>query len=68
MEWNCTDIKYPTKYMQCLVILKGSKYIQCNAWNEKHQCWDDISGDDYMFDKYMVLYWMEFPNIPVFSN
>ena len=28
------------------------------VWNEMYECWDDSEGDDYMYDKDDVEYWM----------
>lgn len=38
--------------------------IKLLCWNFIEQCWDDEFGDDYMYDKEQVEYWMDIPAVP----
>lgn len=52
-------------YPQRLVLASThSGDIELLCWNFTEQCWDDAYGDDFMYYKEDVEYYMNIPEIP----
>jgi len=60
MKWKNTEIDgYPKD--DGLVFVSNGKYIDAACWNSYHECWDDVSCDDYYLEKEAFKFWLAPP-------
>jgi len=70
MEWIKTSERLPKKsdsliHSQTLCITYRNGNIEILVFNHYHQCWDDSSGDDFMYHIHEIEYWMPLPEPPI---
>jgi hypothetical protein len=70
-NWVSTADRLPEKtgksvyeHIYCLVVKRGTLYIEILAWNCEEKCWDDDAADEYECDATDVSFWMPFPDPP----
>lgn len=68
-EWVETSDRLPenpdtTRYscVECYVVVDGE--IRRALWNCQHEVWDDMSGDDFLFEPQEPSHWMKTPDTP----
>lgn len=61
----------PQDHVRCLVVLRDRPEPTLLMWNLHHLCWDDESGDDFLWEAGAALVWMPAPApppLPLSSN
>lgn len=66
IQWVSVEDRLPEDEELVLINHKAGG-ITLAVWNERHQCWDDESGDDVMYSN-GVTHWMPIPELKTEKN
>lgn len=65
MGWILFEEQKPKHEQRCLVRYKPWEDVIILTYNERFECWDDNTGDDYFCDFTEVDYWCSLPDYKI---